>query len=301
MIFLTSSAKHLGEELTRFGLQIAKAEIRKHTDGEQYVRLLEDVSGKEIFLVAGLQPPSDNIVETMLFLDALERNKAKISLIILYFGYARQDRIVHDGEALSSEVLAKSLRIFRINKMHIIDIHSGRVKEIIEGVFGKIVDYHSPLEILAGKFAKMKNLAVKNLAVVSPDLGGIKRARIFADALNIKNIVIIKKERTDAGLKISIMQDKRESIKNIKGKNLVIVDDIIATGGTLIEAAKLLKKSGAGDIYVAATHGIFCGDAINNLENSGIKKIFVTNTIPQKISKKIEVVSIADVIGKIVS
>ncbi|HLD89154.1 MAG TPA: ribose-phosphate diphosphokinase [Candidatus Nanoarchaeia archaeon] len=291
MIILTSSAKHLEPELKKLRIQIGKTETKKHPDGENYVRILEDVSGKEVFLVAGLQPPADNIIETLLFLDALERNKAKINLVVLYFGYARQDRIVRQGEALSSEVLAKSLGIFKINRMHIIDIHSDRDKEIIERVFGRIVDYHFPFELLAQQFAEIKN---KNLAVVSPDFGGVKKAEIFANILKIKNLVVIKKERAESGLKISIMQD------NVRGKNLIIVDDIIASGGTLMEAAKLLKKSGAKDIYVAATHGIFCRGAIENIEKSSIKKIFVTNTIPQGKSRKMEVVSVADVIKEIV-
>ncbi|MEM3127189.1 MAG: ribose-phosphate diphosphokinase [Candidatus Woesearchaeota archaeon] len=272
MIFATRSAQHL--------LRGAKAEVKKFADGEIYVKIKENVRGKEVYLLASLNS-AENFFEFLLFLDALKRNGAKVVPIILYLNYARQDR-AQKGEAFSAKVIADIINNSFKRKI-IIDIHSRRALKLLRNVKNVV-----PLEIFLPKLKK-----IKNSIVVAPDNGAIERAKAFAKKLRTK-IAVIEKRRTNGRIKILGIKGK------VAEKNVIIVDDMIATGETAVLGAKLLKQKGANDIYAVATHPVLCRNAQKLLAQSLFKKVFVSNSI--KVSKKtdkIEVISLYSLISRL--
>ncbi len=268
----TTSASHLIRKKKR-----VPVEIRRFEDGELYVRVLSTPA--KIVLLAGLQPPVDNIIETLLLLDALKRVGTKVHLVITYFSYARQDRITKKGEALSAKVIANALKISGAERITIIDCHSERMRQFLD--FENII----PVKPFLPYVDK------KKLVIVAPDKGAIPRTKLWQQYLGVP-IAVMHKYRPSPD-KVAILGLKGV----IKNRNVLLVDDMISTGGTIIEAAKYLKKKGANNITVAVTHGIFAGNALKKLEKAPIKNILVTNTLPQKRHKLLKVVSLG-VMGK---
>jgi ribose-phosphate pyrophosphokinase len=280
MLFYTSSAKHIAD---RIRVRKGRFILRRLSDNEIYVRVEEDVKDRDVVLLAGFPSSAENFLELVFFLDALERLKARVNLVITYFGYARQDRIVKKGEALSAAVVSRIIAGYKPKTIRIIDMHSERVKEFL-GFKNEI-----PLELFVPFFRDRKGVVV-----VAPDYGALAKAKMFSRMLDAP-VAFLAKERE--GGKVKIVGIKG----HVKGKDVVIVDDIIDTGATIIKAVGFLKGEGCKDVYVAATHGIFSGDAIKRLEESAIQKIFVTDTIPQKRrSRNIKVVPISGFIGRLV-
>ena len=242
---------------------------KRFKDRELYIRVPLLVR-KEVTVVANTNPPAENLLELLLVLDALKRQKKKVNLIIPYFGYARQDRVTKKGEALSAEVVGRMIASYKPSSITIIDAHSERLKSYLK--FRNI----SALPLL------LKKVSGKNAVVVSPDKGSIKRAKKAAQMLRCP-FAWIEKRRLDHNVSESITIHG-----DVRGKNTVIVDDMLDTGGTIIHAAKLLKKKGARNVSVVATLVLFSGNAIQKLEEAPIQNIYVTDTLPRRKSRKIK-------------
>ena len=284
-----SLAKKMAEEL---GISLGRIEITSFSDKEVYVRIKENVRGKDIFLVQSTSPPvNENLMELLIMIDAFQRASAKrITAVIPYYGYARQDRKDEPRVPITAKLVANLISIAGTDRVLTIDLHAAQ----IQGFFDIKVDHLFAAPVLIEDFLK-KNL--KDLVVLSPDMGGIRRARAYAKRLNA-SLAIIDKRRPSA--------DKAEVINvvgRVKGKEVLIVDDIVDTAGTLMAAVKVLKKNGARDIYASSTHPVLSGDAYERIEDSPLKGLVVTDTIPlrqRKVKTKLKVLSVAPLLGEAV-
>ena len=250
-------------------------------DTEILVKIKENVSNKLVWVIGSTNPPAENILELIFMLEVLRREKAKINLLIPYFGYARQDRIF-PGECFSAKVMCDLLKSFRLNRIFVMGMHSARLKKFLN--FKNKVPYE-----LFSRIAKDFD------AVVAPDKGALFDAGQLSKIAKIP-LACMEKRRPKKE-KVEIVKIKGD----VKNKKVLINDDMISTGSTIIEAARLLKKEGAKEISVLATHGIFAGDAMKRIERSNINAVYVTDTIPQKLkSAKIRVIDIFPHIEKII-
>jgi len=290
LLFSGNANKKLAEEIAEYlNKPLSPMEVTNFVDGEIFLKILENVRGTDAFLIQPTCPPvNDNLMELLLIIDALKRASARrITAVIPYYGYARQDRKTEPRVPISAKVVANLLTVAGANRVLVIDLHVGQ----IQGFFDIPVDhlFAAPLMI---DYIKKKQLP--DLTIVSPDPGGVERARAFAKRLGA-TLAIVDKRRIERNVS-EIMY----VVGDIKGKNVVIVDDMIDTGGTIIQAAKAIKKGGAKDVYVCSTHPVFSKDACERLEKSVLKEVIVTNTIPQKEGKynKIKILSIASLLGE---
>ena len=250
-------------------LKLINTNIKNFADGEIYVEINENIRGNSVFVVQSTSTPAnDNLMELLLCIDALKRSSAKnITAVIPYFGYARQDRKVVPRTSISAKVVSNLITNAGANRIVTVDLHAGQ----IQGFFDMPVDNLFTTPIFA-RYIK-KNIKSNNLTCVSPDAGGIERTRGLAKKINAE-LAIIDKRRPQAG-KSQVMN----IIGDIKNKNCIIVDDIIDSGGTIVNAVEALKKKGAKDIYVFTTHAVLSGDAINKIKKSKIKKLIITDSI----------------------
>ncbi len=273
-------------------LKLINTNIRRFADGEIYIEVNENIRGNSVFVIQSTShPANDNIMELLLVIDALRRSSAKtITAVIPYFGYARQDRKVAPRTSISAKVLANLITNAGATRVVTVDLHAGQ----IQGFFDMPVDnlYTAPL---FAKYIK-KKLNNKKLICVSPDVGGVARTRDLAKRVKA-DLAIIDKRRPAPG-KSEVMN----ILGNVKGKTCIIVDDIIDSGGTIVNAADALKKSGANEVYVFISHGVLSGDAAKKIKNSKVKKLVVTDTIDntKKINNnnKIEVLSISSLMSE---
>ncbi len=289
-IFSGSSNPNLTKEVSDISkIPLGKIDLGKFSDSEIDVWVEDDVNNTNVFVLqSNSNPVNDNIIELALIADALRRSGAhKITAIIPYFGYSRKEKQSRRGEPISAKVIADLIIESGINKVVCLDLHA----DAIVGFFAVPVIYLSALGILAEKLKEEKLI---NPIVVAPDVGGVRRARNFASILDAPLAVIEKHRQTDTRDKIEVLSMSGE----VSGDTAIIVDDVISTGGTIVQSADALHKKGVKKIIVCATHGVFAGDAVNNLEKSPIDKIIVTNSIAQNVkSKKIEVVSVGSLIA----
>ncbi|RZO62762.1 MAG: ribose-phosphate pyrophosphokinase [Candidatus Pelagibacterales bacterium] len=283
----------LSKKIARYLKQkLINSHIKRFADGEIYVEINENIRGNSIFIIQTLSTPvNDNLMELLICIDALRRSSAKnITVVIPYFGYARQDRKVVPRTAISAKLVSNLITNAGAHRIVTVDLHAGQ----IQGFFDLPVDNLFATPIFA-KHIK-KNITNKNLVCVAPDVGGVERARALSKKLNA-GLAIVDKRRPAPG-KSKVMN----IIGNIKGKNCLITDDIIDSGGTIVNAAKALKDKGAKDVYVYVTHGVLSGKAVDLINNSKIKKLIITDTIDNtsKIQKspKIVVLSISKLIGE---
>ncbi len=273
-------------------LKLINTNIKRFADGEIYIEINENIRGNSVFVIQSTSnPANDNIMELLLVVDALKRSSAKtITAVIPYFGYARQDRKVAPRTSISAKVVANLISNAGATRVVTVDLHAGQ----IQGFFDMPVDnlYTAPL---FAKYIK-KKLGSKKLICVSPDVGGVARTRSLATRIKA-DLAIIDKRRPSPG-KSEVMN----IIGNVKNKTCIIVDDIIDSGGTIVNAVEALKKSGANEVYVFITHAVLSGDAVKKIKNSKIKKLIITDTIDnsQKIknNNKIEVLSIASLMSE---
>ena len=288
-----NSNKLLSQKLSKFlKTRLVNSNIKKFSDGEIYVEINENIRGNNIFLVQSISSPAnDNLLEMLLCIDALKRSSAKnITAVIPYFGYARQDRKVVPRTSISAKLVSNLITKAGADRVVTVDLHAGQ----IQGFFDIPVDnlYATPIFYRHIK----KNLKLNNLVCVSPDVGGVARTRGLSKLLNV-NLAIVDKRRPAPG-KSEVMN----IIGDIKNKICIIVDDIIDSGGTIVNAAKMLKSKGAKEIHVYITHGVLSGDAVKKIKNSPIKKLVITDTIDnfKKINnvKNIEVLSISNLLGE---
>ena len=266
-------------------LKLVNSNIKRFADGEIYVEINENIRGNSIFVIQSISTPAnDNLMELLICIDALRRSSAKnITAVIPYFGYARQDRKVVPRTAISAKLVSNLITNAGAHRIVTVDLHAGQ----IQGFFDIPVDnlFSTPI------FSKhiKKYISNKNIICVAPDVGGVERARALGQKLNV-GLAIVDKRRPAPG-KSQVMN----IIGNVKGKNCLLVDDIIDSGGTIVNAAKALKEKGAEDVYVYVTHGVLSGNAVEQINNSKIKKLILTDTIDNsnKIKKSSKIVKLS--------
>ena len=276
----------------RYGLPLGEAEVVRFKDGEVFVKIDETVRGRDVFVVQSTsEPVNENLMELLIFIDALKRASAKsITVIIPYYGYARQDRKSSPREPITSKLVANLLTKSGANRIVAMDLHADQ----IQGFFDIPVDHMQALPLMVKYFMK-KGLYGDDVVVVSPDIGGVKRARKLAEWLDCK-IAIIDKRRPKPNV-AEIMG----VLGDVSGKNCIMVDDMIDTGGTIVAGIEMLKEKGAKSVHVACTHPVFSGPAVERLQNSSADEVVVTDTIKlpeDKMFPKLKTVSVAGLLAK---
>lgn len=290
-VFSGNAHRKLAEDICKeLNVPIGCCEVGKFSDGEVFVNIDETVRGSDVFIIQPTcTPVNDNLMEVLILIDAFKRASAgRINAVIPYYGYARQDRKTKAREPITAKLIADLLTVAGIDRVVSMDLHAGQ----IQGYFNLPVDHLSGVPILAEYF---KDIIDRETVIVSPDLGGVARARNFANLLDLP-IAIIEKRRPKANV-----SEVMNVIGDIEGKNVIIVDDIIDTAGTITKAAQVLKNFGAKSVYGCATHPVLSGPAIERIKNSVIEKFVVTDTIPLSEDKKIdkiEVVGVAPIFGE---
>ncbi len=272
------------------GISQGKANVTTFNDGEISVNIEESVRGKDVFVVQPTSPSvNDNLMELLILIDAFKRASAgRVTAVIPYYGYARQDRKAKARDPITAKLVADILTTAGADRILTMDLHAAQ----IQGYFDIPVDHLLGAPILVEYFTK---LGLEDVAVVSPDVGGVTRARNFASLLDT-SIAIIDKRRTRAN-EAEVMN----VIGSIRNKNVILVDDIVDTAGTMVRGAEALKELGAKDVYACCTHPVLSGPAIERIQNSVIKKLVVTDTIPLTEDKKIdkiEVISVAPIFAE---
>ena len=292
-IFSGTSNKPLAEKVAKnSGLKLSNLEVFVFPDGEKRIRIIDKVLGQDVFVVQPTSSPTDeNYMQLFFIVDALRRSGAKsITAIIPYFGYQRQDHMFRIGEAVSVKVVAKILEGVGINKLLAVDLHSIKIKE----AFNIPVVHLSALSVFAD-FIKQKKWDKNSTTLVSPDMGGVRRIKILAKMLGDMSYVTIEKNRNLASGKVSA-----DRITGKVNEKAIIVDDMISSGGTIALAAKLLRKEGVREIYVFVTHPVFSDKAPKILQESEVKKVFVTDTIFVPVEKKfpkLKILSVSEIIA----
>ncbi|MBY0379213.1 MAG: ribose-phosphate pyrophosphokinase [Burkholderiales bacterium] len=291
MIFTGNANAEFAKKVARcLEIEVGQANVTKFSDGEIAVEILENVRGADVFILQPTcYPTNDNVMEVLVLTDALKRASAgRITAAIPYFGYARQDRRPRSARVpISARLIANMLTIAGVNRVLTVDLHADQ----IQGFFDIPVDniYASPVLLKDIKNKKYND----NLIVVSPDTGGVARARAFAKALGV-DMAIIDKRRPRAN-EAEVMN----IIGEISGKNCLIVDDMIDTANTLCKAAEALKNRGAIKVYAYATHAVFSNNAVAKMKDSILDEVIITDTIPlRETSDKIRTVSISALIAE---
>ena len=290
-IFTGNANPALAKEICDYlGLPLGEAFVGRFNNGEVQIMIDESVRGKDVFIIQPTSyPVNDNLMELMVMADALKRASARhITAVVSYYGYARQDRKTRGREPITAKLVANLMQTSGITRLVTIDLHAGQ----IQGFFDVPVDHLYGASILA-KYINEKNL--EDVIVVSPDLGGVTRARDLADRIGAP-IAIIEKKRPEPGV-AKVMN----LIGDVKGKNCIIVDDIVDTAGSLVEGAKALKEFGAKSVMAAVTHAVLTDPASERIANSNIKELIVTNTMPLPENCKLDNVtqlSVAPLLGE---
>ena len=291
-----TSNPRLSKEISKkLKLKLINTNIKRFADGEIYIEINENIRGNSVFVIQSTSTPAnDNLMELLLCIDALRRSSAKnITAVIPYFGYARQDRKVAPRTSISAKVVSNLIKNAGASRIVTVDLHAGQ----IQGFFDIPVDNLFTTPMFA-RYIK-KKFKTKNLVCVSPDVGGVQRTRGLATKIKA-DLAIIDKRRPEPG-KSQVMN----IIGDVKGKNCIIVDDIIDSGGTIINAVEALKKAGAIDVYVFITHAVLSGDAAERIKKSKIKKLIITDTIDNSLkiknNSKIEVISISPLMAEAIS
>ena len=287
-IFSGTNSNYLASEIaSSYGKQLGAISSLRFNDGEINVSYDESVRGCDIFIIQSLFPPADNIMELLLMIDAARRaSAATITVIAPYFGYARQDRKDKPRVAIAAKLVANILTAAGADRLMTCDLHAGQ----IQGFFDIPVDHLDGSAIFV---PYLRSLKLENLLFASPDVGGVSRARNMAKYLEA-DLVVCDKHRKRAG-EIASMQ----LIGDVEGANVVLVDDLIDTGGTICKAAELIMQNGAASVRAICTHPILSGKAIDNINNSVLEELVITNTIPlREVSSKIKVLTVADLFAK---
>lgn len=285
-----NSNRPLAEKISQYvGVPVSKAEVSRFSDGEIRVKIDENIRGADLFIIQSTNAPAENLLELLILLDAAKRASAKrITAVIPYYGYARQDRKDQPRVPITSKLIADLIAQAGANRVLTMDLHAAQ----IQGFFDIPTDHLFSNPVFYDYFFKLN---LPDLVIVA-DLGGMKMVRNFAKKFNCPMAVVEKRRPAP---------NQAEAFYNIigevRGKNVIIRDDIVDTGGTLIEFAKALQRNGARDIYACCTHGVLSGKAVEEMEKSPIKKLVISDTINQShgdFSNKIEVLSVAQLFGE---
>lgn len=293
-VFSGNANRPLAEKVCDYlGISLGNAEVKTFSDGEISVEINENVRGKDVFIIQSTCPPvNDNLMELLIMIDAARRASAgRITAVIPYYGYARQDRKVAPRQPISAKLVANLITVAGASRVLTMDLHAGQ----IQGFFDIPVDnlYARPVLL-----HYLKEHFKDDLVIVSPDAGGVERARAFAKRLDA-SLAIIDKRREGANV-----AEVMNIIGDVKGKTAVIVDDMVDTGGTLTKAASALLDKGASAVYACCTHPVLSGNAVQRIEESPIKELIVTDTIPlseeARKCSKIKVLSVGKLFGEAV-
>lgn len=284
-ILAGSASRYLGESIAReFGVELGNVIIQHFSDGEFQPSIEETVRGKEVIIIQSTFPPSDNLMEMLLLIDAAKRASAKrIVAVMPYFGFARQDRKDKPRVAIGAKLVANLLTAAGVDRVITMDLHA----EQIQGFFEVPVDHLYASTIFV---PYLKNLNIENLLIAAPDTGGTKRANAYAKLLGC-DLAICYKQR-----KVANQIENMTVIGDVKGKNVVIVDDMCDTAGTLCKAAEVMLENGALSVRAICTHPVLSGQAYERIEASALSEVIVTDSIPLKENKptgKIKVLNVA--------
>jgi ribose-phosphate pyrophosphokinase len=290
MLLAGTANRPLAEEIAQFlEWPLGEVTIKKFADGELFVRIDENVRGRDLFIIQSTTPPGDNIMELLLLIDAAHRaSAARINAVIPYFGYARQDRKDQPRVAIGAKLMANMVATAGADRVLSVDFHQHQ----IQGFFDIPVDHLYAAPVFT-RYFREKHL--NNLVVISPDVGSAKMARGFAKRLDA-TMGIIDKRRPAANV-----SEVMNVIGEVEGKDCLLSDDMIDTAGTMAEAARALKERGANDIYACATHALLSGPAVERLSNAPFKEIVVTNTVPvpqEKRFPQLTVLSVDELLGR---
>ncbi|MDD4847940.1 MAG: ribose-phosphate pyrophosphokinase [Bacteroidales bacterium] len=288
-IFSGRATHYLAEKIANvYGQELGKVNVTQFADGEFQTCLEDTVRGNDVFIIQSTFAPADNMMELLLMIDAAKRASAdRIVAVIPYFGFARQDRKDKPRVAIGSKLLADILTAAGISRLVTMDLHSDQ----IQGFFNLPVDHLYASSIFV---PYLQNLNLDNLVIAAPDTGGAKRANAYAKFLKC-DLVLCYKQRSVAN-----KVDKMTIIGDVKGKNVVLVDDIIDTGGTLCKAAELMEAEGAKSVRAICTHAVLSGPAIERINNSHLEELIVTDTLPRQETDKIHILSVADLIADVI-
>lgn len=290
-VFSCNSNLQLAQEICKhIGIPLGNAEVGRFSDGEIQIKLNESVRGSDVYVIQSTcNPVNEHLMELLVMVDALRRASAgTINVVIPYYGYARQDRKTRARDPITSKLVANLIETAGADRLITMDLHATQ----IQGFFDIPVDHLMGVPILAGYFKKK---GLKDVVVVSPDHGGVIRARRLAERLEAP-IAIIDKRRPEPNV-----AEVMNIVGDVKGKNAIIIDDIIDTAGTISLAANALLEHGAKSVFACCTHPVFSGPAIDRIQSSNIAEMVVTNTIPlpkEKQLDKIKVLSVAELIGE---
>ena len=289
-IFAGSSSVDFAKEIcTILDVPVAKADVKRFSDGEISVQIAESVRGRDVFIVQSTGAPSnDNLMELLIMTDALRRSSASsITAVVPYYGYARQDRKAAPRVPITARLVADMYETAGIDRVVTIDLHAGQ----IQGFFNIPVDnlYGS---IVFKEYVQSKNF--KNPIVASPDIGGVARARYFAKQLGLEMVIVDKRrEKANESEVMNIIGD-------VEGKDVIIVDDMVDTAGTMVKAAAALKGKGATSVMAIATHGVLSGKAYSNLDNDALDELCISDTLVTKPHDSITVLSVAPLFAEVI-
>jgi ribose-phosphate pyrophosphokinase len=295
MLFSGTAHPQLAQEIaTRLGVELCESKVSRFASGEIYVRSEESVRGSDVFVIqTHADPVNESIMEQLVMIDALKRASAKrITAVVPYYGYSRQDKKALAREPISARLIADCLTAAGADRVVSVDLHSGQ----IQGFFDYPFDHLTALPLLAEYLQKDIGLENGDLVVVAPDAGRVKVAERLREQLHADLAFVYKRRSRREAHKI----ERMTVVGAVTGKPCILIDDMIDTGGTMVEGARALQAQGAEDIYVAATHPVLSGKAVQKLEESPIKEVVVTNTLPipeEKRIDKLTVLSIAPIVA----
>jgi len=273
-LFAGSSNRTLAQKIAEIlGTNLSPLTLRRFSDGEVFVEIGENVRGKDVYILQSTSMPvNDNLMELLIIIDALKRASVNsVTAVIPYYGYSRQDRKVAPRTPISAKLVADLLTAAGCSRVVSMDLHAGQIQGFFNIPFDNLYAMPVLVEYMKGLFADKSS---EDIVLVSPDAGGVERARQFAKRLNA-SVAMIDKRRTGPNVAKAM-----HLIGNVEGKTAVILDDMIDTAGTLCEAADAVKKNGASEVYACATHAVLSGPALQRIRESSLKEVIVTDTIP---------------------
>ncbi len=289
-LFTGNANRALAEAVCEYlGTELGDATVEQFSDGETSVKINENIRGTDIFVFQPTFAPATNLMELLVMIDAARRASAgRVTAVIPYFGYQRQDRKDQPRVPITAKLVANLITTAGADRVMTMDLHSAQ----IQGFFDIPFDHLYAAPVLVDHYI---HLNIPNLIAVAPDIGSVKMARAYAKRLSVGLAIVDKRRpRPDAVEMMNVIGD-------VEGKNVVIFDDVVSTGSTLVEAAEALKRAGARDIYAACTHAVLCGDAVERIRRSSVRELIVTDSIPHdpaKLAPTVKILSVAGLLGE---
>ena len=288
-IFSGTAHVQLAQDIANYlGQPLGDATVSSFPDGETFVKINDNVRDRDVFIVQPTSPPTNHIMELLIMVDAIRRASAqRITAVIPFFGYARQDRKDQPRVPITAKLVANILAAAGVNRVLTMDLHAQQ----LQGFFDIPVDHLYAMPVMVEYIRKKK---IENLVVVAPDVGGVKMASAYAEALDAGLAIVVKRRRSATEV------DALHVIGEVEGKNVLIIDDITETAGTLTSAAKMLRTQGVGDIYAGVSHAVLTDLAVQRLDGSEIKELITTDSVPVRHGSgdRVRVLSIAELLGE---